>query len=341
MAETFVFPSEAFTATALARLEKIANMQFRPHRVTQAVMQSAKDVTGGESLLIPWDVNEHSVTTQHTTGYEPIDLDVRTVLEPGRDDWAWTVSPIAVSWVDTGKNRGPEKQLDLVDERTENTIKRMEREFEQQVLQGTVAVMSDFNTWNGDDVADGFIEAAAVGTQNNVVHGKSKLTLAALPGFQNQFVDILGSFSTNGLARLIDMHTRVREITEDPMQLHGWASLEGGINYLRTVQQNERYMRDDPRDGVPTKLIINGMGYDYSTEMPDSGTATTAKPWSFLLTDMRVIKFHGQSGLKFNLMPFRDLGGGHLVRVAFLQLAGQNAIHYWGTTGIAVDGDAF
>jgi len=342
MAITVTYSDEFLTSTMLARLKWLRKMQDVPYHVTEMVMRTADQEAGGNRILIPWDVRRHSNTTQHTTGYEDIDLTLRQMLTPGIDDWGWWVSPIGFSWVDEAKNRSKHQVIKLIETRTDDTKKRKEREVETQILRATQATMSDMNSWNGDDDANGFIESAATGTQSNVVHGVSKLTYATLPQFQNQSVDYGGAFGTTGIPLLIRGHNRVRQITDDTTKLEGFASYQFAENYLRTTQNQQRY-GSEARDAVGLDLLINGIKYKQSQLMPNNGVATsvTNKEWSHLVVDSAVIKFVAQQGLKMNMMGFRDLTGARLVKVALLQLAGQNVCHAWGSSLVGIGGDTF
>lgn len=341
MSTTLTFPSEFFTSTALNRLKKLRTMQFRPYRLTDAIIASKMDDAEGDTLVVPYDTKEHSKTTQHVTGYESIDLDIGTVLDPGTDGWFFCLSPVVWSWIDQEKQKGKSKIIGIVETRTENTDLRMRREFETQLLRGSVAAMSDLNSLNGADISTGFIEAVDAGTQSNTVHGVSKATFSSLPQFQNQFADIGGDFSLSGLAELRNIHTELQEITDDAVSLQGFASLEGAKNYGRAVQSQERYI--DNRDAVRLDVVIAGLSYKISSLMPNSGTATgiADKEWSFLQIDTSVLKFHAFSGLVFDMTEFRDLGGAHMVKVAFHRLAGQMAIQGYGSQGVAIGGDTF
>jgi hypothetical protein len=341
MATSITYPDEFFTTTAANRLALIRQAQYRPYRLAQAFIDNAKMVDGGERVIIPFDVQEHSVTTQMTTGYEAVDMDVQTVLKPGTDTWFFAVSPIVFSWVDEAKNKGKAKHIDIIETRVKDTESRMRREFETQLLKGTQASMSDLNTLNGADNSGGFIEEDAIQSQGNTVHGLSKSTYSTLPGFQNQIASIANDFSAGGIAALQEMHIRVQEITEDPTKLRGFASIAGAINYNTAVQANERYITQ--RDAVRTGLMINGVEYQISSLMPDDGTQTinVNNKWSFLLLDMDAICFQAFNGLLFNMTPFRDVGGGHLVKAAFHQVAGQLTISNWGSSALGQGGETY
>jgi len=339
MSTTIVYPDEMFTTTGMARLKKLRSQQFRPYRITDAILSNAEKADGGERFLIPWDVQEHSITTQHVTGYETVDMDVQTVLKPGTDTWFFCVSPVVWSWVDQAKNSGKNKVIDIWQTRVENTEKRMRKEFETQLLRGSVTGMSDLIPLNGVDFSTGIIEQDAVGSQANTIHNVAKSSYSSLVGFQNQVADIAGDFSANGLSALRDMHTELQEVTDDPVKLEGFCSLAGAKNYGTTVQSNERYI--DSRDAVRLDVVIAGMRYKISSLMPNAGTVTGSNDdeWSFLVLDHGAIKFHGLQGLVMDMTETRDVGGSHQVKAAFMRLAGQMGAHSFGSTGLAYGGD--
>lgn len=342
MSTTITYPDEFFTTTAAYHLKALRPQQFRVNRVAEAFL-SMKAPAEGERVIIPFDVNEHSRTTRVVHGYESADMTFQTIFKPGTEEWAFFQRPVGYSWVDDAKNSGRAKLISQIESRTANTSEALLQQLERQLLKGTVTALSDIKTLNGADVATGFIEAAAVGAQTNVVHNISKATYAARPQFQNQFYDMLGDFSANGLPGLRDGHTRVKELTKDPTKLKGFCSINAGINYGNIVQPQERYMPKDGTDAVNMTTVIDGIKYEMSHAMPNDGTATGVadKEWSFLLLDMDKIKLNTFPGLAMDMTPWRDVGGGHNVKVCFFKFGGQTTIQHWGTTFLGIGGDTF
>jgi len=339
---TIVADDELLTTTAFNRLDHIRQMQFRVQRLAQNMLEKKDTVDGGERLVVPWDVQEHSVTTQHVTGYEAVDMTFSPVMNMGNDTWFFAIRPVAWSWVDRAKNSGKHKVMDLVEKRVTNTEKALLVQLEQQWLQANVAAMSDLNSLNGFDTSNGFFEELAVGSQTNTVHSVAKSTYSSLPGFQNQRFDMAGAYSTNGLIGARSVSWDVEELTDDPTDIALYSSRAGELNYLRTVQGQERYTSDE-RDGAKLGVQIAGRRSIRVPSMPNAGavTGTSDQEWTHLWLDHAVVKFKGFNGLVMDMTPFAPVGGGQQVSAAFFRVAGQTAIHHFGTSGVAFGGDTY
>ncbi len=340
MATTIIADDELLTTTAFNRLDHIRQMQFRVQRFAQNMLEHKGTIDGGERLIIPWDVQEHSETTQHVTGYEPVKMNFSPVMKPGNDGFFFAIRPVAWSWVDKAKNSGKQKVMDLVEKRVTNTEKALMVQLEQQWLQANVASMSDLNTINGFDTGDGFLEDDVVGSQTNTVHNISKGTYSLLPGFQNQRFDIGGSYSTDGLVGARTVSWEVDELTDDPTNIMLYSSKAGELNYLRTVQGQERYTGEE-RDGAKQGVVIAGRRSIKVPNLPNAGGTTASSPWTHLWLDHDVVKFMGFSSLVMDMTPFAPVGGGQQVSAAFFRIAGQTAIHHFGTSGVAYNGEAY
>jgi len=340
VATTFTYSDEELSTTAAAYLtDERRGMQDRPHPFALDVLANKQDESGGERVIIPWDVQRHSQTTEFVSGYESANLSISPISKPGSDGWWMAVRPIVISERDELINRGKHKVLDRLKRLVTDTDRGALDEFDRHLLQGGLAGYSDLNHLNGFDYTDGFLEENAPGLQTNVVHGVSKGTYSALPGFQNQIADINGAFSTNGLPALHKICTQLREITDDPGKCMGYMSIDGATNLKRATQEFERYgEQGDP--GRPI-LMFSGIKFKVTSFLPNSGATTSTEKWSFLMLDHSSIKFRGQQGVVMSMTPFRDVGGGHIAKVAFLRTMGQLTVSYFGSTGVAFNGDAW
>jgi hypothetical protein len=341
---TIVYPSEFFTTTAANHLKKMGTNQFVPNPLAEAFLKEADVSGGGERVIIPFDVQEHSKTTQIVSGYEAADTDVQTVLVPGNDTWAFNIRPVIFSWVDDAKNKGRHEIISIVETRTENTKLALMQELERRLLLfQTIAAMSDINTLNGDDEAGGFIENTAVGSQNNVVHGISKATFAALPGFQNKRFDAAGDASANILPGARSVTNRIANRTKDPTKLRLYVSEPSAEAWGDQVQTFSRYGEGDA-DPIGLRIRVNGMMGMQVLNMPRNGTVTgvSDQEWSFLWIDHNRIKLNLlRSDLGFGMTPFRDVGGGHDSKLAFFRFGGQLTVSDWGSSGLLFGADTF
>lgn len=338
MATTWSFSDEFISTTALKYLANQRQMQDRPRWVADALISEKMEDGEGHTLVVPWDVQRHSSSTRMITGYEEVNLDVQTVMKAGREEWAYVVSPVVWSIRDEKQNSGQAKKISIIERRTKDTDLRMLQEFETRLLAATGDAWADLNTLNGCDTTVGFLERDVVGSQTNVVHDVSKGTYSALVGFQNQTGDAGGAASTNLLDQLRLTNLRVMDATKDPTKLHSFCSIPGANEYNGIVQTNERYT-GEARDAARLQVLAGGLLYQPTSALPNAGSDTTGKPWSFLTLDCNAIKLHTMPGMCMSMTEFREIDG-YRVKAAMMEFFGQLTIDYFASSSLIVDADA-
>ena len=338
MATSWSFSDEFISTTALKYLANTRQMQDRPRWVADAFIADKMEDGEGHTLVIPWDVKRHSKTTRMITGYEEVDLDVQTVMKPGREEWAYCVSPVVWSIRDEKQNSGQAKKISIIERRTKDTDLRMLKEFEERLLKASGAAWADLNTLNGADTSTGFFERDIVGSQTNVVHDISKGTYSSLVGFQNQTGDAQGAASTFLLDQIRLTNLRVKDACMDPTKLKGFCSIDGANEYNKIVGTNERYTGDS-RDGARDAVLAGGLLYQPTSALPNNGTDTAAKPWSFLTVDCNAVKLRTMPGMCFSLTEFREIDG-YRVKAAMMEFFGQLTIDYFASSSLIVHADS-
>ena len=336
---------ELLSTTAFARLKEMRSMNDRPAPFVDDLLKlGTREESGGERIIIPWKTNRHSKTTQLSTGYEPVNLHAEPLGTPGHDSWAYCIRPVLISSKDEILNRDSHKVISIMESRLKDVEDGMRLEFQDQILRGGEANMSDFNTLNGTTGATtantGILEIEDVGNQNNTVHNVSKNTHSSLPGFQNQVYDADNDFSTNGLTGLYDLTTRIRELAGDAVNLRGYLSIAGANNLKTQLQSQEQYLvrGDNQLDGGRAVMSYNGIPLTVTSRMPDTTVNGGDNEWTCLFLDWNAIKFVGQRGYVFKLDEFKSVSG-HSVRCAFMHLFGQLTCEYWGSNGLLYDAD--
>jgi hypothetical protein len=340
MSTTWTFSDEEISTTSLTYLINSRQMQDRPRHFANDVIKHKAEDGEGHTVVIPWDVQRHSSTTRMITGYEAVNMDVQTVMKAGRDEWAYVLSPVVWSVRDEEQNSGKAKKISIIEKRTKDTDLRMLKEFEQRLLQANVPAWADLNTVNGFDTTTGFFESGTPGTQSNTVHEISKGTYSSLPGFQNQAGDVGGTASTTLLDQLRLMNLRIREITEDPTKLMGYASIAGANQYGKLVTANERYTGSE-RDAGRIEVLINGLKYTVTSALPNAGAGaggTANDPWSFLLLDHGAAQLHTMPGKCMNMTEFNEISG-FRVKAGFMEFFGQYTIDFFGSSGVIYDAE--
>lgn len=350
MAEyTTTFPSkEAFSTTAYVAAKEITD-QIDYELPLLACMEEAHGKgspkeDGGTQIYISLGFSEHSVPTELSTGYEPINLDIEEVGEPGVTRWADSLQPVVISGHEKRINRGAKhKILDIVDERTKAAMSAYRRRFHKRSW-GTPSVgLTDVNTVNGDNYADGFLESVAPPGQTNVVMGVSKADYSFSVGWQNQAVDAGDSFSQNGLQALDEIGIEIMTLKTVSQKFGKWfASRAGFRNLKRDTRTFERYINKDKLDAGRLALYYNGYEVLANRDAPVGGgtIGSDSKEWTFTFLDLESLYFLTNGPDYFRMGTF-ETQSGYDVTAANIHLMGQWCAKYLGSSGIVFNGDTW
>ena len=311
--------------------------------------EGAPSKASGHKWIGSFQTGDHSTPTRKQTGYEQMNLSFSGVLTPIVLTPAEVEFPIGISAVEEDLNGGDLQTIELAARRAKAVMSAAKRQFEKQMIQGSVSQFDDFNTLNGiDNASTGFLEHRASGSQTNTYGGFSKTQFQALPGAQNQFADIGSSFNSSGLTSLYRTIIKAKaRATDDLGGLTVICSESGLENYKRTLQANERYVMSsgsDALDGTGLNLLINGVPAHVSTNMPNAGTLSAANKASFYLLDMNAVYFCWSKVIRdgyFSMSDFENVGNGYSVRVASILIRGQLCVESWGSSALLVNGDTF
>lgn len=304
----------------------------------------------GHKWVGAFETGSHSSATRRRTGYEQMDLTFSGVLTPMVLTPAEVSYPIGISAVEEDLNGGDLQTIELASRRAKAVMGEAKRNFEEQMIRGSVAQYEDWNTLNGassNNAGRGLLEAAASGT--NIIGGFNKGTHATLPGAHNQFFDVGGSFNSSGLVGLYRTIIAAKaRATDDLAGLTVIASEKGLENYKRTIQANERYMvssGDQSLDATGMNLMISGVPAHVSTYMPkgaDDGMSGT--DISFYLIDLNSIYVCWSKVLRdgyFSMSDFENVGNGYQVRVAEILVRGQLWVESWASSAVIANGESF
>tara|TARA_R110002020_G_scaffold228410_4_gene439162 strand:+ start:106 stop:1176 length:1071 start_codon:yes stop_codon:yes gene_type:complete len=305
----------------------------------------------GHKWIGSFQTGDHSTATRRRTGFEQMNLTFSGVLTPMVLTPAEVSYPIGISAVEEDLNGGDLQTIELASRRAKAVMGEAKRQFEKQMIQGGVAQFEDWNTLNGANssfTTSGLLEAAAAGSQSNTIGGFNKGTHSALPGANNQFFDIGGSFNTSGLVGLYRTIIAAKaRSTDDLSGLTVICSERGMENYKRTLQASERYMvssGSEGLDGANLNLMIAGVPAHVSTFMPTSSMAGMTQDLSFYLIDMNAIYVQWSKVLRdgyFSMSDFENVGNGYQVRVAEILCRGQLWVESWGSSAVLANGESF
>ena len=340
---TLTINSELLSTTLHAAAKEIRDqLDYSLPLLAHMEKAGKMSIDGGTLYEEPLNFSEHSSTTQLTTGYEPINMVITEVGTPAVDTWADAIRPVVISQHEQRINRGSgHKLIDIADERGKATMAAFRRELDRR-LHGLVPnPLTDINTFNGDDFADGFLENVATGAQNNIVHGVNKGTYLTQPGWQNQRVDAANSFSANGLIALDQAMTRVLSIkTVSPKKFIWLASVSAFGHLKRAVRTNERYVSEGDLDAGRLSLAWNGYKVEADRNMPNAGAVTVGAVWSFAGIDFEECRFIANGSDYFRTGEF-VLQSGYDVLAAPIHLMGQLRTKYLGSSALITRADTW
>ena len=348
---TLTVDNELLSATSIEAAKEARDLR---HVVTPFLAEQARvhgegqpSKGSGHKWIGAFSTGDHSAATKRQTGYEQMNLSFSGVLTPLVLTPAEVSYPIGISAVEEDLNGGDLQTIELASRRAKAVMNKAKRDFEEHILCGSVSQYDDWHTLEGTVNGDGFLEAVAYGSQNNVIGGFSKATFAALPGANNQFFDVGGSFNTSGLTGLYRTIIKAKaRATDDLAGLTVICSEKSLENYKRTLQANERYMimdNDDKIDGANMNLMISGIPAHVSTFL-GSYTPSAGLRHSMYILDLNAIYVCWSKVIRdgyFSMSDFANVGNGYNVRVAEVLVRGQLWAENFGSSAVIADAETF
>ena len=254
------------------------------------------------------------------------------------------IRPIAISSEEEMTNQGDAAILSILENRVTSVANALKRDYVKHMVQGGVAEWDDWNTLNGIDRPDGFLETAAAGSgaQNASVGGVSKATFSSKTGWNNQFFNGSDSFNSNGLAGLYDLMVEIDAVSAQGKPNVILASRAGFKNLKRSLQASERYMDERSLDGGKMSTQFQGVPIDVEYYMPNiTGETSATTEASFYFLNMNDIYTVWDPKGYFDLSDFETVSGEYDVRAAKLRCRGQLIAKHLGSSGLAVNLDTF
>lgn len=302
-------------------------------------MGGVEKETGGYQLVRPLSIEEHSSISQMVSGYEPVSLAVKDVLQPATYTWCDFVAPIVISQKEELENSGERAVVKIVEARMKSVMSLLKRELNKQILAGNSTVLTNFNSLNGVAVATGFLENAVIGSQTNVVGGISKATYSTTRGWQNQRETASSSFSVNGLNAMNNLYIGANQVApsgETKLVIMSQAAMS---NYKRALFANERYISEKTLDGGRMSLAFGGAMVEADLDMPiNSGVGTNEFSAYFINFDGVKLVIHPDAD--FAVSDFEHIQG-TTTRAAQIYFKGQLVGDHLGSLGVLVDADTW
>lgn len=345
--------NEDLSLTLFDQVKELRAMKDHPYLLADDALANVDKVDGGERVIVRWDVDDHSVPTRVRTGYESFSTFAQPTLQPGYQAWGIVVQPVFISSVDEQKNNGRAQILKVLEERVKNVERHMHRQFQQVLLRGAAASgtwvgvpgWDDWLSINGADTALGLVEDAASGT--NTLHGVSKSSYPATTHeqFHNYFGDAAADASANLLPLMYaaGVDAQIKEGDPNPSESFWYLSRSAANNLKSILRVQEQYVSDGNMDDGKrvAHMMYGGIKARPTAEMPNTGSATTADPWSALRVNWkRGVRLRMMSGWVFDWEDFMDLPGTVGVRYSLCKVWGQPICLQPGLQALIIDAEA-
>tara|TARA_R110000824_G_scaffold174338_1_gene352420 strand:+ start:7604 stop:8632 length:1029 start_codon:yes stop_codon:yes gene_type:complete len=299
---------------------------------------------GGIKIQRPLSLEEHSTITQFATGYEGLNLAVKDPMRPAIYDWVDFAAPIVITKKESTENRGEKGIVKILGARTRSVTGMLRREINKQIIRGNSSVLTQLNTLNG--AVGGFLEVENANgvNQTNVIGGISKATYNQTTGWQNQFVDILGVFGTNGIRLMKAARNRANKrapISEVNLLL---MSEDAGANYERALFAQERFIKESELNGGRKVRMFGNAVFEEELELGFTATSVDsgggAKPVSGYGINFGGIRtvFHEEG--EFAAAPFETISG-TMAQVSTIYLKMQVVADHLGSQFVLFDGDGY
>lgn len=276
------------------------------HPMLDALMSAAEDIDGGDIITRGVSFEDHSDPTELTTGFEPVDTDVRDLGKQFLSyKWWFIYYPMAWSLIEKGTNSGPNKVYDGMKERDDNTQRQCMRRMDRHLTAGGQVAHTALTHFNAIDYpTTGLYEAALPSVQSGTVGGLSKATYAAQgPLLNQQYYDFANSLNSNGFDGLAYIETQVRSKSQEtagevPVYMASEGFHQAGLR-LAGARVIEQSVKTAGEITAAPKVMIGGKEVVLSPWMPTTGASTTTTPISLYRINPKSQRLAWLKGMKW------------------------------------------
>jgi hypothetical protein len=298
---------------------------------------------GGIKIQRPLSIAEHSTITQLPTGYEPVSLAVRDVLQPAIYDWCDFTSPIIVTRKEELENSGEKAIVKIVEARMRSVMSMLRRELNKQIIAGNSTILTTMNTLS-PAAATGFFEVETKPNQSRTVGGVSKATFN-VNGWTNQIFNVGAAFGTDGIRGMQSLYISSNSVS--PMgDINTVLLSENAMaNYRRALFAQERYISEKVLDGGRMSIAFAGAAVEQDLELGFNATSSAASfnvtaPVSGYMLNFKGVKLVLHKDADFAVSPFEHVAG-TTARAAQLYVKTQLIADHLGSCGVLFNGETF
>lgn len=292
-----------------------------------------EEVDGGSTIDRALILAEHSSITQLSTGYEPVSLAVADAMRNASYNFCDFVAPIVITRKEELANKGDRAIVKIAEARLKSVMGMLKREFEKQAIAGSSAILTDMSTLNGN-VAGGFFENAAFGSQTNTVGGIAKGSFPT--AYQNQRTDA-AAVGTLSIADMTDLYIQCQIYSPTSAPNLILASPNMYKAYKQLLFAQEFYMKETVLDGGRLALAFNGAMMYVDPFLPVTIAGPNTLSAYFLNTDY--LRLVVDKDANFELSDFEHVSG-YASRSAQIITRAQLVTDHLASQGIMVNGEA-
>ncbi|HIE32423.1 MAG TPA: phage major capsid protein [Thermodesulfobacteriaceae bacterium] len=333
--------NDILSSTARARAKVAVDNLFQSTPLLQLIKAAGgvEIINGGQRITRAAILAEHSNITQLATGYEPVATNVADVLRSPEFEWCDFAAPIVITKKEELSNKGDNSIISIADARMKSVMGMLKREWELQTIRGTSTILTELQSLNGIDTAQGWLEELPFGApltpQTNTVGGLSKNTFLA-SNWNNQVGVVTPNFAGNGLDEMADL------MIQSSIYAH-----EGGVdlilaspnsyrNYKNQLQGQERYMpKETVLDGGRLALAYNGALMYVDVNL---GNAVGANTPSMYFLNTKSMKVVFDSEANFAVGDFEHKSG-YAAREAHIYVRSQLVADHLASLGVLTNAE--
>ena len=299
-----------------------ALFQTTPFLSVSRKLKKIKDFDGGFKIVVPVEVDESSVETVLTSGWEALNMSVKDATDQAEYDWLRVAMPVLISGREEAMNSGDKAIIDLAEVRFKNALSALMRKVNKEIVGGSTTNLGALGTLNGTlgGRTTGFLQNQNLGSQSNAMGG---LARGSIVGHNNQwFNGGVGTFADHGMKAMYELEAEASTVSPsggDGGRFHlTLASMTAYTLYRNELFSKERYIDAKTLDSAG----VQSLAFSSGVIMPerDMEVGVAAQATSMMMLNLDGIQLHIHKDADFSFTGFENVTGydGRYGKVLFM-----------------------